>query len=132
MENRQDQNSDISKSQSAQQPQASEKDRLEEQRKSAEGGLDQSQSQTGSDASKPSTGQAGFGESQSDTKTDQRSDIEGNATDQTSDTEGSSATGQASGSPGFVGAEGTQDTSSELVEDADKDDFAKDGQGSVE
>jgi hypothetical protein len=56
-------------------------------------------------------------ERQSDTLTEQRSDIEGG-----------SSTGQADGS--FVGSESASDTSSKLVED--DPDFAKDGQGSVE
>lgn len=59
---------------------------------------------------------------QSDTTTKQRSDIEGGtSTGQATDIEGSSA---------FVGAEGTTDTSSELIED--ESDFDKDRRGDGE
>ncbi|MBA3667309.1 MAG: hypothetical protein H0W65_06260 [Sphingomonas sp.] len=116
MENRENQSPDMSKSQSAQQPTGTDKDRGEENRQSTQGGLDQS-------SSEPSdTGQ-------SDTLTDQAGDVEGQSDFQSNDTEGASATGQAN-SPGFVGAEGQSDSSSEMVEN--EQDFTKDGQGSTE
>ena len=70
-------------------------------------------------------GQANYGSAgQSDTLTEQRSDIEGGTTTgQATDIEGSST---------FVGAKGTTDTSSEFVEDDHANDFAKDGQGAPE
>lgn len=101
------QDTDISKSQSAQQPQGQDKERQphgEDSSLPAEG-----QGESGE------AGQAGFGE----TATEQRSDIEGAAQ--------SSEGGQSSS--GFVGSEGQQDTSSELVEGQD---FEDDGQGATE
>jgi len=58
----------------------------------------------------------------------------GKATEQRSDIEGGTSTGQASDIEGssFLGAEGSTDTSSELIEDEDASDFAKDGQGTTE
>ena len=111
MENRENQSpatgseSDLSKVQNQQQPQGQ-----------------QGQPGEQSDSDPSNSGQAGFGEAgQSDTATQQRSDIEGGT-----------ATGQASdsdieGSSQFVGSQSGSDTSSELIED--DDDFAKDGQG---
>jgi len=109
MENPQDQNGDISKSQFEQQP--NQKDRSEENRQSTQGGLDQAQSPA-------ETGQADDRQSgQTETATEQRSNTDEAASPAT-DT-------------GFVGAEGESDTSSELIEEDDPD-FAKDGQGSIE
>ena len=68
-------------------------------------------------------GSAGQDAGQSDTASQQRSDIEGGT-----------STGQASdeGSSQFVGSKGASDTSSEFVEDDDSSDYAKDGQGAAE
>ncbi len=119
MENRDNQDSgqspDVSKASQAKQPQNERSQPPEgsqsEAGKSSESAFDQAQP--------PETAQEGFGEDQSDTTTQQRSDIEGSSLGQTggagSDIEGSSS---------FVGSEGSTDTSSELVEDEDKD-FAK-------
>ena len=54
---------------------------------------------------------------------------------QRSDVEGASLSGSEGGqsSSGFVGSQGRQDSSSELVEEEDEDeDFARDGQGAPE
>ena len=123
MANEQDKNpttgteSDISKAQSQQQPpnQAS-----QQQGGTGQGGAEQ----TGDQAA---TGQAPSGSApdeglQGDTLAQQRTDIEGGSL-------ASQASGE--GQSGFVGADGQQDTSSELVEDEDED-FAKDGQGAPE
>jgi len=123
MANEQDKNpttgteSDISKAQSQQQPpnQAS-----QQQGGTGQGGAEQ----TGDQAA---TGQAPSGSApdeglQGDTLAQQRTDIEGGSL-------ASRASGE--GQSGFVGADGQQDTSSELVEDEDED-FAKDGQGAPE
>ena len=101
--------SDISKSQSQQQPSIS-------QDKQPQSDAEQSGDEpaTGQD----NTGQAGFGE----TATEQRSDVEGSSLDKKPTDEGES---------GFVGSEGKTDTSSELVEDEDQK-FRKDGQGAPE
>ncbi len=115
MENRDNQNpttgseSDISKSQSQRQPSTSQ-DR--EQQPDAEQSGDQAA--TGQDTAS----QSGFGE----TATQQRSDVEGSSLEKKPTDEGES---------GFVGSEGRTDTSSELIEDEDKD-FSKDGQGAPE
>lgn len=136
MENRDKQNetgqqSDISKSQSAQQPtgqaQASEtgQDRASEGGQSQESfgqqgdqsNFDQSTGQ--SDQSSQSS-QPGYGSSdQGDTLSQQRTDVEGASQ--------ARETGEAES--GFVGSEGGSDTSSELIED---EDLAKDGQGAPE
>ena len=133
MANEQDKNpttgteSDISKAQSQQQPpnQASQQQGGTGQQSgqfetSRQGGAEQ----TGDQAA---TGQAQSGSApdeglQGDTLAQQRTDIEGGSL-------ASQASGE--GQSGFVGAEGQQDTSSELVEDEDED-FAKDGQGAPE
>lgn len=91
MENRPDQDSDITKSQSAQQPK--QKDRSEETRQTTQGSLDPGNSGQSDTSTKP------------DTEANPRSDAgSGPATD-----------------TGFVGAEGESDTSSDLVEDDDPD-----------
>ena len=124
--------SDISKSQSGQQPASGQQsDRAttgSEQTgdqaatgQAQSGQLDQSQSgqtQSGQAQSGQAADQAGFGE----TATQQRSDVEGSSFDK-------QPTGEAES--GFVGSEGSTDTSSELVEDEDED-FGKDGQGAPE
>lgn len=99
------QTSDMSKSQTPQQPQGETKQ-----------GDEYSQSQDGqlSEADSPST-------------TGERSQ-----SDPSSDVEGASASGQANTSSAFVGSQGSSDSSSELIEDEDKTDFAKDGQGAPE
>jgi hypothetical protein len=69
-------------------------------------------------------GSAGQLEGESDSTTQQRSDIEGGT-----------STGQASdidGSAQFVGSQGASDTSSEFIEDDESSDFARDGQGAAE
>lgn len=116
--------SDISKSQSQQQPpnQASQQQGETGERKGQFETGQQSDSELSGDQA--ATGQA-QGSSpdaglQGDTLTQQRTDIEGGSLQ-------SSETGEAES--GFVGAEGEQDTSSELVEDQD---FEKDGQGAPE
>ena len=140
MENRENQNpstgseSDISKSQSQQQPtsqagqqpsgQSGQSDDAERGAErtgdQAATGQDQSgQSDRSTDeAGQSSTSQSGFGE----TATQQRSDVEGSSL-------GAEPTGEAES--GFVGSEGQADTSSELVEDEDKD-FSKNGPGAPE
>lgn len=132
MANERDQNpatgseSDISKSQSQQQPpkQASQQP--------AETGERQGQFETGQQDNAELTGdQAASGQAQSgspdaglqrDTLTQQRTDIEGGSL-------ASQESGEAD--TGFVGSRGEQDTSSELVDEEDED-FAKDGQGAPE
>lgn len=99
--------SDISKSQSQQQSTGQDQSRAEPSQDNAPGQPDQ-----------PSDAQSGFGE----TATQQRSDVEGSSLDKKPTDEGES---------GFVGSEGKSDTSSELVEDEDKD-FSKDGQDAPE
>ncbi len=110
--------SDISKSQSQQQPN-------NEQRQQPETG-EQNQFETGQQ------GQQQFGQDtaggspdeglQGDTTTQQRTDIEGSSI--------SSGQGGAAGS-GFVGSQGQQDSSNQLVQEDDED-FASDGQGAPE
>lgn len=107
MENRDKQNpstgseSDISKAQSQQQPPTS-----EGREKDKTGTEFQDNATVQPD--QPGGGQAGFGE----TETQQRSDVEGSSLDKKPTDEAES----------FVGSEGKSDTSSELVEDEDKDD----------
>lgn len=99
--------SDISKSQSQQQPPTS-----ENREKDKTGSEFQDNATVQPD--QPGSAQAGFGE----TETQQRSDVEGSSLDKRPTDEGE----------GFVGSEGKTDTSSELVEDEDKDDqFAPEG-----
>jgi len=100
---------DISKAQSQQQPpqQAKQQPEPGEQR----------QFETGeAEAGQPDQGLQG------DTLSQQRTDVEGASLK-------SEATGEAES--GFVGAEGQQDTSSELIDEEEKD-FVKDGQGAPE
>jgi hypothetical protein len=119
MENRENQNpsagseSDISKSQSQQQPSTS-----QDQKRPPNADQSDDQAATGQDQSAQAANQAGFGE----TATQQRSDVEGSSIDK-------QPTGEAES--GFVGSEGETDTSSELVEDEDQD-FSKGGQGAPE
>ena len=89
---------DISKSQSQQQPSTSE-DKRQQSDPEQSGG----EAATGQDLA----GQSGFAE----TATEQRSDVEGSSLDKKPTDEGE----------GFVGSEGKSDTSSELIEDEDKD-----------
>jgi len=118
--------SDISKSQSQQQPpnQASQQQPERGERSGQfETGQQGNEEQTGDQAA---TGQAQSGASpdaglQGDTLAQQRSDIEGSSL-------GSPQGGQ--GDAGFVGSEGQTDTSAELVEE--EEDFGKDGQGAPE
>jgi hypothetical protein len=117
MENRDKQNpstgseSDISKSQSQQQPPTAQD--LEKGKTGTE-----FQDSATVQPDQPSSAQAGFGE----TETQQRSDIEGSSLDKKPTDEGEG---------GFVGSEGKSDTSSELVEDDNKD-VRKDDQGAPE
>ena len=117
--------SDISKSQSGQQPasgQQSDRSTEGSEQSGDQAATGQAQSgQFGQDqGGEASTGQAGFGE----TATQQRSDVEGSSMGQ------QPAGGSQSG---FVGSEGSTDTSSELVQDEDEDQsFRKDGQGAPE
>ena len=112
MENRDDKNqstnqqTDLSKAQNQQQPQGQQQ---------PEGQSQQQQPQ----------GQADYGSAgQSDTASQQRTDIEGGtSTGQASDIEGSSQ---------FVGSKSASDTSGEFIEDDESSDFAKDGQGAAE
>ena len=97
--------SDISKAQSQQQPPSQ---------------ANQNQAPTGEQRSQPEFDQSKPGAGpdeglQGDTATQQRTDVEGGSL-------GSAERGEAES--GFVGSEGTQDTSSELVEDQE---FKKDG-----
>jgi hypothetical protein len=126
MANEQDKNpttgteSDISKTQATQQPTGQQGSQPDADQLSGQADAEQ----TGDQAA---TGQAQSGSSpdegsQGDTATQQRTDVEGSSL---SDTGG----GQAGGN--FVGSQGQQDSSSELVEDDDED-FAKDGQGAPE
>ena len=109
---------DISKAQSQQQPpnQASQQQR--------ETGEQSGQFETGQQGQREfaQDQQAGAADEglQGDTLAEQRTDIEGASLQ-------SPETGEAES--GFVGAEGEQDTSSELVEDQE---FKKDGQGAPE
>ena len=110
------QESDISKAQAAQQPTGQQGQRPEAGKEDAE--------LTGDQAA---TGQAQAGSSpdeglQGDTLAQQRTDVEGS-------TLASQPAGQAEG--GFVGSQGQQDSSSELV-DEDDEEFGKDGQGAPE
>ena len=119
--------SDISKSQSQQQPpnqanqQQPEKGQQSDQ---FETGRQDNAEQTGDQAA---TGQAQSGTGpdeglQGDTLSQQRTDVEGGSFD-------SQQRGERE--PGFVGSEGQTDTSAELVEDEDEE-FGKDGHGAPE
>ena len=131
MANEQDKNpttgaeSDISKAQAQQQPPS------QASQQQGETGERQGQFATGQQTGAEQTGdqaatgqaQAGAGPDeglQGDTLSQQRTDVEGG-------TLASKETGEAES--GFVGSEGQEDTSSELVEDQD---FEKDGQGAPE
>lgn len=116
--------SDISKSQSQQQPpnQASQQQGQTGER---QGQFETGQQQGGAELTgdQAATGQAQGGARpdeglQGDTLAQQRTDIEGASLEEEGEEEG-----------GFVGSEGRQDTSSELVEDQD---FEKGGQGAPE
>jgi hypothetical protein len=107
--------SDISKAQSAQQPQA-------EAGRKAETGEQRGQFETGQQGEQPETGQepaAGSPDEgqQGETATDQRTDVEGASLE-------SEERGEAES--GFVGAKGQRDTSSELIED-EEEDFTPEG-----
>ncbi|MEO5810088.1 MAG: hypothetical protein ABIR51_08555 [Sphingomicrobium sp.] len=98
----------------AQQPQQPETTQASEAEQSGQAQQPPETSQQGQSGEQP--GHIG----QSEAMTEQKSDIEGSSG-------GSPATGQAPPQPsGFVGSEGSSDSSSELVEG---DDYAKDGQG---
>ena len=107
-----DQQTDLSKAQNQQQPAG--------QQNQSEFAQSQ-QPPEGQTQQQPPEGQADYGNagdpaSESDTTTQQRSDIEGGtSTGQATDIEGSSQ---------FVGSQAASDTSSELIEE--DDDFAKD------
>ena len=117
-------NANIEQSQAGQQPPTAQQPQQPE--------TSQQQGQSGQAQQPPETSQQGqpgeqSGEQpghlgQSEAMTEQKNDIEGSG--------GSPAAGQTPSQPsGFVGSEGSSDTSSELVED---DDFAKNGQGTPE
>lgn len=108
--------SDISKAQSQQQP----PQQASQQR--PEAGERQGQFETGQQAEFAQDQQEGAADEglQGDTLAQQRTDVEGASLQ-------SPEKGEAQS--GFVGAEGEQDTSAELVEDQD---FEKDGQGAPE
>lgn len=111
--------SDISKARSQQQPpsQASQQEDKTGQQDNAELTGDQAatgQAQSGEASDSPDAGLQG------DTLAQQRTDVEGG-----------SLASQESGEAGFVGSQGEQDTSSELI-DGEDEDFAKDGQGAPE
>lgn len=119
--------SDISKAQSQQQPLQQASQDL------GEPGQEPGQFETGQQAGAEQTGdQAATGQAQTgagpdeglqrDTRTQQRTDIEGGSLASQASSEGQS---------GFVGAHGEQDTSSDLIEEEDED-FAKDDQGAPE
>ena len=112
-----DQETDLSKAQNQQQPQSSQQ--------SQQGG--QSQQQPEGQSQQQPTNQADYGSAgagQSDTATEQRGDIEGGtSTSEATDIEGSSQ---------FVGSKGADDTSSDLIDDEDQSDFAKDRRGDGE
>ena len=118
---------DISKAQSQQQP-------PNQARQDQETGQQSGQFETGSESGAERTGdqaqtgqdQSGFGADeglQGDTLAQQRTDIEGGSQS------GGGETGQAGS--GFVGAQGQQDSSSQLIDEEDED-FAPDGQGAPE
>ena len=125
MENRENQSpatpeeTDLSKAQNQQQPlgQQGGQDKSQFGQQGEQG-----QSQFGQSQQQPPEGQADYGSAgQSDTVTQQRSDIEGGtATGQTSDIEGSSQ---------FVGSQAGNDTSSELIEGDDDFDSERKGDG---
>jgi hypothetical protein len=106
--------SDISKSQSGQQPASGQ----QSDKAATDAEQTGDQAATGEAPSGQAADQAGFGE----TATQQRSDVEGSSFDKQPTDEAES---------GFVGSESESDTSSELVEDEDED-FGKDGQGAPE
>lgn len=117
--------SDISKSQSQQQPNQA-------NQQSGERGQQQGQFETGQQGNEALTGdQAATGQAQSgspdagmqgDTLTRQRADVEGSSL-------GSQESGE--GGSGFVGSQGQRDRSSELIDEEDED-FSRDGQGAPE
>ena len=113
MENRENrtptgQETDISKSQSQQQPQGQQPEKGEKQGQQAEFGQDKA-------AGSPDLGQQG------DTFAQQRTDVEGASLGSEEEKEDEAGTG-------FVGSKGERDTSG-LIED---EDFKKDGQGAPE
>lgn len=125
--------SDISKSQSQQQPTGQGQDR----EPSGESRQFETGSQSDSERSgdQAQTGQSQTGQSQSgspdeglqgDTQTQQRTDVEGAGQSESGGVQSGEFSGE-SGS-GFVGSQGQQDSSSELVDEEDED-FARDGQG---
>ena len=91
------------------------------------------QQPTGQDTDSEQTGdQAATGQTQSDGSPDEA--LQGDTlAQQRTDIEGNSQTGPGGEQPsgGFVGSQGKQDSSSELV-DEDDEDFAKGGQGAPE
>ena len=116
--------SDISKSQSQQQ-QPNQASQQQSQTGERQGQFETGQQQGGAELTgdQAATGQAQGGARpdeglQGDTLAQQRTDIEGASLEEEGEEEG-----------GFVGSEGRQDTSSELVEDQD---FEKGGQGAPE
>lgn len=127
MANEQDKNpttgteSDISKAQSQQQP-------PQQARQQPETGP----SETAGEGAELSGDQAATGQAQTGAGPDEGLQGE-TTTQQRTDIEGGSLASEASGETqaGFVGAQGQQDSSGELIEEEDED-FAKDGQGAPE
>ena len=117
--------SDISKSQSQQQP-------LGQSGQQPESGQQSGQFETGQEGREEfSSDQSATGQSQSgspdlgtqgDTLTQQRTDVEGGSLGESESDEAES---------GFVGSQGQQDTSSELIDEEDEE-FGRDGQGASE
>ena len=101
-----------------------------------DGSIESRQFETGSQSDSERSGdQAQTGQSQTgspdeglqgDTQTQQRTDVEGAGQSES----GGGQSGEFSGESGsgFVGSQGQQDSSSELVDEEDED-FARDGQG---
>ena len=141
-----DQETDLSKAQNQQQPQSGQQGGQFQQppeaqsqqqpfgqsqqppeAKSQQQPFGQSQQQSTGQSQQQPTNQADYGSAgagQSDTTTEQRSDIEsGTSTSEATDIEGSSQ---------FVGSKGADDTSSDLIDDEDQSDFAKDRRGDGE
>ena len=126
MENRDDQDqanptSDISKSQSPQQPSGQGDLGSKDPTAQGEGMETRESGQYDQSAQSTPTSEASdTGREQGDTLAQRRTDIEGSSL-------GSSEKGEAES--GFIGTEGSSDSSSELI---DKQDFAKDGQGATD
>ncbi len=125
---------DLTKAQSAQQPQSTPSSHAPQ-----DASQPQPEGQSPRQPSDPSqqapTGQADYGSAGQQASQSDPAGQSGTADRQRSDIEGGTATGQATdveGSSSFVGSQSAVDTSSEMIEDDDSSDFARDGQGAVE